>query len=75
MVKGPNSRATQYEVSYTYPFSKRTLTYVGYNRINNRDNAAYNFNINPYNPTANDASYNTPGGKPGGLVFGLVHFF
>ncbi|MEO8753112.1 MAG: porin [Casimicrobiaceae bacterium] len=75
MVKGPDSRATQYEVSYTYPFSKRTLTYVGYNRINNRNNAAYNFNINPYNPTAADSSYNTPGGKPGGLVFGLVHFF
>jgi predicted porin len=75
MVKGPSSRATQYEVSYTYPLSKRTLTYVGYNKINNRDNAAYNFNINPYNPTAADASYNTPGGDPGGLVFGLVHFF
>ena len=76
LVVGPDSRATQYEVSYTYPLSKRTLTYVGYNRINNRTNAAYNFNINPYNPvSATDSSYNTPGGKPGGLVFGMVHFF
>ena len=76
LVNGENTRATQYEVSYTYPLSKRTLTYLGYNRINNRDNAAYNFNINPYNPvSSSDSSYNTPGGKPGGLVFGMVHFF
>jgi predicted porin len=76
LVVGPDTRATQYSVSYTYPLSKRTLTYVGYNRINNRSNAAYNFNINPYNPvSSSDSSYNTPGGKPGGLVFGMVHFF
>jgi predicted porin len=76
LVVGPDTRATQYSVSYTYPLSKRTLTYVGYNRINNRNNAAYNFNINPYNPVSGtDSSYNTPGGKPGGLVFGMVHFF
>ena len=63
-------------MSYTYPLSKRTLLYTGYNKIANKNNAAYNFNINPYNPVSStDQSYATPGGKPAGLVFGMVHFF
>ena len=73
---GDNTKAAQWELSYTYPLSKRTLTYVGYNKIANKQAAQYNFNINSYNPvSASDAAYNTPGGKPGGLVFGMVHFF
>ena len=36
-------------------------------KIDNRANAAYTFNINPY-PVA-------PGAKPGGVVFGIAHFF
>ena len=76
LVKGENTSASQWEISYTYPLSKRTLTYVGYNKIANKSGAAYNFNINPYNPVSGtDSSYATPGGDPGGLVFGLVHFF
>jgi predicted porin len=76
MVKGPDSKANQWEISYTYPLSKRTLMYAGYVRIGNENNAAYNFNINPYNPVSStDSSYATPGGKPQGLVLGLVHFF
>jgi len=76
LVKGEDTKAQQWEISYTYPLSKRTLTYVGYNKIVNKNNAAYNFNINPYNPVSTtDASYATPGGDPAGLVFGLVHFF
>jgi predicted porin len=76
LVKGADTRAAQWELSYTYPLSKRTLTYVGYVKIANDNNAAYNFNINPYNPvSAADASYNTPGGKPQGFVMGMVHFF
>ena len=76
LVKGPDTRATQWEISYTYPLSKRTLTYVGFNKIANKNNAQYNFNINPYNPVSStDSAYATPGGKPAGLVFGMVHFF
>src|SRR5436190_8869370 len=76
LVKGENTSASQWEISYTYPLSKRTLTYVGYNKIANKSGAAYNFNISPYNPvSSSDSSYATPGGDPGGLVFGLVHFF
>lgn len=76
LVKGDNTRAVQWELSYTYPLSKRSLLYTGYVKIANKDNAAYNFNINPYNPVSStDSSYATPGGKPGGFVFGMVHFF
>ena len=76
LVKGENTKAAQWEISYTYPLSKRTLLYTGYVKIANKDNAAYNFNINPYNPVSStDQSYNTPGGKPGGFVLGAVHFF
>ncbi len=38
----------QWEVSYTYPFSKRTSVYAGYVKIDNDSNASYTFNINPY---------------------------
>ncbi len=76
LVKGANSSAQQWEVTYTYPLSKRTLTYVGYNKIVNKSAAGYNFNINAYNPiSTTDLTYATPGGDPGGLVFGMVHFF
>ena len=54
-------------MSYTYPLSKRTLTYAGYVKINNSNNASYTFNINPYTTAI--------GGKPGGLVLGMVHLF
>ena len=34
--KGSDTGAQQYEISYTYAMSKRTLTYVGYNIIDNK---------------------------------------
>src|SRR2546426_6524580 len=67
LVKGPDSKSDQWEVSYSYSLSPRTLLYTGYVKINNKANAKYEFNINSY-PIA-------PGGKPSGLVFGIVHFF
>ena len=67
LVKGDNTKANHWEVTYSYSLSPRTLLYTGYTRIGNQNNARYQFNINPY-PIA-------PGGKPQGLVFGLVHFF
>ena len=52
------------------------LLYTGFVKIANNNAAAYNFNINPYNPvSSSDSSYATPGGRPAGLVFGMVHFF
>lgn len=64
---GPDTSSDQWELSYTYPLSKRTLLYAGYVKLDNRANASYTFNINPY-PTA-------IGGKPEGWVLGAVHFF
>jgi len=67
VTKGGDTGVNQWEISYTYPLSKRTLTYVGYVQIDNDKNANYTFNINPY-PVVN-------GGKPQGFVVGAVHFF
>lgn len=67
IVKGADTRADMWEATYSYSLSPRTLLYGGYVRINNETNGRYTFNINPY-PIA-------PGAKPGGLAFGIVHFF
>ncbi len=67
LTKGPKTASEQWELSYTYNLSLRSLVYVGYVRINNRANAAYTFNINDY-PIAT-------GGKPSGFVLGMAHFF
>ena len=79
--KGANTGAQQWEVSYTYALSKRTLTYAGYNQIANRSNGAYNFGVNQVGGLCGlSASGNVAGGcgssaKPQGLIMGLVHFF
>ncbi|MFO1281266.1 MAG: porin [Burkholderiales bacterium] len=73
VVKGADTGADQYTISYTYPLSKRTLTYVGYNRIDNDTNARYTFNINPVNQGANGGLASE--GKPQGVIAGVVHFF
>ena len=81
---GPDSSAQQWEVSYTYPLSKRTLLYTGYTMIDNNNNGAYNFGVNQINGvcTGNYRSAATgnnvacgDSARPQGLVAGLVHFF
>jgi predicted porin len=67
LTKGPDSACDQWELSYSYPLSLRTLLYAGYVRLNNRANAAYGFNINDYSMAR--------GSRPTGYVFGLAHFF
>jgi len=67
LVKGPDSSSQQWELSYSYNLSLRTMLYAGWVKIDNRPNAAYSFNINPY-PVA-------PGAKPNGIVLGIAHFF
>jgi predicted porin len=67
LARGEGTDARQWEASYTYPFSARTFGYAGYVKIDNGSNASYTFNINRYNTIV--------GGKPGGLVVGIVHFF
>jgi predicted porin len=63
LAKGDNSSSNQWEISYTYPLSKRTSLYTGYTQIINKSNANYNFGVNPY-PIA-------IGGKPQGFVAGM----
>ena len=74
LTKGVKSASTQWEASYTYVLSGRTLAYAGYVKIKNESNAAYTFNHSPYpilcNPYPNGAC-----GKPGGFVLGMAHFF
>ncbi|HEV2038888.1 MAG TPA: porin, partial [Casimicrobiaceae bacterium] len=67
LTKGPGTGSEQWELSYTYNLSLRSLVYVGYVKINNRANAAYTFNINDYAIA--------PGGKPAAFVLGIAHFF
>ncbi len=67
LTKGPNSSAVQWELSYSYSLSLRTLLYAGYVQLDNRANAAYTFNINTYTTA--------PGARLTGFIFGLAHFF
>ena len=67
LTKGGGTGASQWEISYTYALSKRTLAYTGIVQTLNDTNAAYNFNINPYT-VVRDANAS-------GLVVGVVHFF
>ncbi len=74
LVKGVNTGASQWEVSYTYVLSARSLLYGGYVKIRNESNASYTFDTNPY-PIFCDTYPNGGCGKPGGFVLGAVHFF
>ena len=67
LTKGADSACDQWELSYSYPLSLRTLIYAGYVRLNNRANAGYGFNINDYSTAA--------GARPTGYVVGMAHFF
>jgi predicted porin len=79
LTKGSDTGSQQWELSYTYPLSKRTQVYAGYVKLQNDSKAAYTFNINAYtiNTTCvTDANCpNGPNGKPGGLVLGMIHLF
>lgn len=67
VIKGGSTGAAQWEISYTYALSKRTLAYTGFVQTRNDNNGVYNFNINPYTVA--------PGANANGFVLGLVHFF
>ena len=79
LTKGSQTSSDQWELSYTYPLSKRTQVYAGYVKLQNENRAAYSFNINGYtiNTTCVTESNcpNGGNGKPGGLVLGMIHLF
>jgi predicted porin len=79
LVKGPETASKQWEISYSYSLSPRTLLYAGYVKLQNDCNAKYTFNINAYTINTNHA-FNSPdgtscNGEPSGLLAGMVHFF
>jgi predicted porin len=79
LTRGSSTSSQQWEISYTYPLSKRTQVYAGYVKLQNESKAAYSFNINGY--TINTSCVtdtvcpNGANGKPGGLVLGMIHLF
>ncbi len=67
IVKGNDTSAKQWEVSYMYPVTKRTQVYAGYTEIRNENSAWYAFNTGAY-PVAQ-------GAKPVGFIMGAIHNF
>jgi predicted porin len=68
LAKGADTSAQHYEISYSYPLSKRTTVYGGYVKIDNDRNASYNF-------ATNSLSNLAVGGKPEGFLVGMSHNF
>jgi hypothetical protein len=75
VVHGANTSTQQWEISYSYSLSPRTMLYTGFVKLANKAYNPTTFNINPY--AINTCVYNTDctSGKPTGVVFGMVHFF
>ena len=69
LASGEGTRADQYELSYTYPLSPRTLLYAGFVRLDNGPRASYNFATNSYTEGA------LTGLVLNGFVLGTAHFF
>jgi predicted porin len=68
VASGNDTGASDWELTYSYTLSKRTVLYTGYHKIDNDSRAQYNFNINAVNNLA-------IGGKPAGFVAGMYHSF
>jgi predicted porin len=81
VTKGSDTGAQTWQVTYTYPLSKRTLIYGGYIMIDNDSYANYNFGNNSVpglcTPSSAAAAAATCGtaAKPQGAGIGMVHFF
>ena len=76
MVHGSDTGTKQWEITYSYSLSPRTLLYTGYVKIDNDHYNPTTFNINSYAiSTCAFGSTNCSNGKPAGFVLGMVHFF
>jgi len=79
LTRGSQTSSQQWEISYTYPLSKRTQVYAGYVKLQNDSRAAYSFNINGYTISSSCVTEAVcpagSNGKPGGLVLGMIHLF
>ena len=76
VMHGANTGTGQWEITYTYSLSPRTMLYAGYVKLLNDQYNRTTFNINAY-PTSickfGDSTCTQ--GRPGGFVTGMVHFF
>ena len=77
LTRGSDTASAQWEISYTYSFSKRTKVYAGYVKLDNDRRAAYTFANNPYaiNTSCQVTCTQGSNGKPGGFVLGMIQIF
>ena len=76
VVKGENTGTRQWEITYSYSLSPRTLLYTGYVKLLNDQFNPTTFNINSYAiSTCKFGDDTCSQGRPSGFVLGMVHFF
>jgi predicted porin len=76
VVHGNNTATRQWEITYTYSLSPRTLLQAGYTKILNDQFNPTTFNINSYAiATCKFGDTNCVQGRPSGFLLGMVHFF
>lgn len=72
-VKAADTGAKLFEIGYEHSLSKRTMLKVVYARLNNEDNANFNFATNPVRKPGNN--WSVAGIDPSGLQIGIRHSF
>jgi predicted porin len=81
VVKGDDTGVAQWEASYSYSLSPRTVLWIGYVKLANDCKAPYTFNINGYAIAVGQegAAAGSAGafcsGKPSGATLGFTHSF
>ena len=76
VVHGSNTATRQWEISYSYSLSPRTMLYTGYTKLLNDQYNPTSFNINSYSiSTCKFGDSNCSQGRPAGFLLGMVHFF
>ena len=65
----------QWEITYSYNLSPRTLLYAGYVKLDNDKYNPTTFNINSYAISTCACGSDCSSGRPGGAVLGFVHLF
>ena len=75
VVSGNDTSTQQWELSYSYSLSPRTLLYTGFVKIANKAYNPTTFDVNPYTIQTCEYGSSCNAGQPTGVVFGMVHFF
>jgi predicted porin len=75
VVHGANTSTQQWEISYSYSLSPRTMLYAGYVKLANKAYNPTTFNINSYTIKTCEFGTACQSGQPTGVLFGMVHFF